>query len=193
MIKERYTLDRESIAALNGIQGSAIGFVGSPTKDFRDSWRTWSSNIVFEFDGRDVYFGAEENMSKLEAVALEIPHLWVRAFDGSEVQLKGFPRFDWWKSLIIEEILVARDTYTFDIPAQTGEIVMDRAIIFVTKEKTVSVSLVEAHDGIGLLLAHEPTITGRYGMMTQPAARDLGWVDNLEHTRQIMRLEEAKG
>jgi hypothetical protein len=193
MVKERYLLDRESLSALASLQGGAIGFVGSPSEDFRDTWQTWGGNIILEVAGRDYYFGADEKWSNLEAVAREIPQLWVRPFDEFEIPLAGFPRFDWWRGLIINEVLIARDTYSYAIPEQTGDIVMDRAIILITERKSISISLVEAHDGADLLLAHEPTIAGRLGMMTQPAARDLGWVDNLEHSRQIVQLADAKG
>ena len=192
MIKEHYVLDGESLVSLAGLKGHRIGFVGSPTSEFRDSWKTWGQNIVIEVGDRDYLFGAEETMSTLEAVAMDIPQFWARSSEEFQGAIAGFPRFDWWKGLVVDHVLIARDTYSFSIPAQSGEIVMDRAIILVTERKTISISVVEAHDGAGLLLAHEPTVAGRLGIFTQPAARDLAWVDNMEHSRQILRLEDLK-
>ena len=193
MIKEQHVLDGESLAALADLKGSAIGFVGSPARDFRDSWRTWGLNLIIEVGNRDYTFGADEAGSELEAVAQEIPRLWVRHFKDRQSQLTGFPRYDWWRGRVVNEVLIARDSYTFDLPVQSGEIVMDRAVILVTQDKTISISLIAAHDNVDILLAHEPTISGRLGVITQPAARDLAWVDNLQHTRQIVRLEEVGG
>ena len=191
MTTETYLLDPASLAALADGEGQTIGFVGSPSEGFRDSWISRWNPIVIEVGGGDLLVSVGASHSDLESVAMIIPSIEVRWSKSEGKGRPSFPRYPWWRGQAIDRVLVVRDDYRYEAAGESGYLVVDRGVVLVTETKTIVVALTDVHDDARLVLSHEPADPDRIGVITQPAARDLAWVDLMEHSRQLLEIEEA--
>lgn len=193
MASEALRLSSDSLSNLVSLRGKTVISIGSPAQDFNDTWISGWFPIFLSVSGGDFIFHVELEDCSIKSVAEELPRLHI--FDDSAVEFEHegneFPMYHFWESEVIQDLFVIRDRYEFTLHDETSEIVMDRGIGMITNNRVITIAAAYAHDDGALLLAHEPTVAGRVGVITQPAVLDLTWIEGLQHTRQLLAIDEV--
>ena len=194
MASEILNLSSDTLQNLTSLRGSTVISIGSPQDEFNDSWLSEGFPIFFSVSEGDFVFYVDLEDCSIKPVGDSLPRLHM--FRESQVQFDfegdEFAMYHFWEGEIIQDLFVIRDTYAFTLHGQSSEIVMDRGIGIITNKRVVTVASAFAHDVASLLLAHEPNVDGRVGVITQPAVLDLTWIDELQHTRHLLAIDEVR-
>jgi len=169
--------------------GAAIGLVGSPDEDFRDTWRSPEDGIALEVGDSEIEvrsFTTRDFSSSLPNKSLD-----VISPPKGRTKRKSFPRYAWFRGQTVQEILIVRDAIRLVQRRETFEYEYDMGIVFLTERKSISFFLMRENWG-GVAMGHEPRTRGDLSIHTQPSTYQTNpWILEADQTRRVLPIRDA--